>query len=217
MAGETTTRPSKSNEIYGKIKRTTQKLEISFRIFDDGPVVEIQFNWNAPCGLCSVFMVQVVMIRIVWSVCPHIQWMFVINLLFWRSALWSIFFFSFFPYYLSSLRFISHFIFFSLRVFFMASVRHFIVQQKDMQFVHFNEMRMYETHNNNRKNRWLEESRRTGECEEWGWKKYRGNGNAIGKQNGRSISLFYSCCNNILFSVLLWKLKFSVHFQEIVN
>lgn len=96
MAGETTTRPSKSNEIYGKIKRTTQKLEISLRVFDDGPVVEIQFNWNAPCGLCSVFMVQVVMIRIVWSVCPHIQWMFVINLLFWRSALWSIFFFLFF-------------------------------------------------------------------------------------------------------------------------
>lgn len=119
---------------------------------------------------------------------------------------------SFFFFFFAFFRIIHHhfdlfliFIFFSLRVFFMASVRHFIVQQKDMQFVHFNEMRMYETHNNNRKNRWLKESRRT--AGEWGWKKYQGNGNAIGKQNGRSISLFYSCCNNILFSVLFVEIE----------
>lgn len=40
----------------------------------------------------------------------------------------------------------------------MASVRHLDTKQKDMQFVHFNEMRTSTTHNNNRKNRRLEVS-----------------------------------------------------------
>lgn len=105
------------------------------------------------------FMVQAVMIRIVWSVCHHIRWLFVINLLFWRSALWSVLFFLLL-FCIIYHQFDLFLILFSLtlRIIFMASARHLDTKQKDMQFVHFNEMRTSRTHSNNRKNRRLEVS-----------------------------------------------------------
>ena len=65
-----------------------------------------------------------------------------------------------------------------------------VTKQKDMQFVCFNEMKTNGTpNNNNRKNRHIVHLSVVELCERI----------SMGKQNGRSISLVYECCNNILF------------------